>query len=122
MVLHFFIPVCLNVFKAFSVCPNAFLYFPYVLMLFVFLVCLNAFCAFPVCLNAFLHFLYVLMPFLFRGGPYVFNAFLFRGDAGYRVAPNLPYVIMQFFGFPDPYVIMHFVNGRNRSCDGFPLK
>ena len=62
-------------FKAFSVCLNGFFYFPYVLMLFVFLVCLDAFCAFPVCLNAFLHFPYVLMPFLFRGGPYVFNAF-----------------------------------------------
>ena len=37
-----------------------------------------------------------VMPFFFPGGP------------GYRVARNLPYVIMHFFSLSAPYVIMHF--------------
>ena len=62
-------PYVLMFFKAFSVCLNAFLYFPYVLMLFVFLVCLNAFCAFPVCLNAFFAFPVCLNAFFVSGRP-----------------------------------------------------
>ena len=72
------------------------MYFPYVLMHFLFPVCLNAFLYFPYVLNAILYFPYVLMLFFFRGGPYVCNAFFFPGGPGYRVARNLPYVIMHF--------------------------